>query len=280
MALLFDKLMNYLQYPFVVYALIVGTLIALCAALLGVSLVLKRFSYIGTGLSNLAFGVTIIAGILDIRYDLPVVLLVTILCAVFLLGQGQRTRIQGDASIAMLSVSALAIGYLMMNLFPTSSNVSADVCATLFGSTSILTLSMSDVYLSVVLSILVVALFILCYNKLFAITFDEDFSVAIGTNARGYNLLVAIVTAVIIVLAMQLVGSLLITALIIFPAISAMRVFKSFKSVVLCSAVLGVICAIIGLIASILAGTPVGSSIVAVHLVIFILFTFIGKFTR
>ena len=275
-----QKIIEYMQYPFVVYALIVGTLIALCASLLGVSLVLKRFSYIGSGLSNVAFAAMVIAGLLDLRFDIPVVLLITIFCAVLLLRNSHHTQIKGDASIAIISVSTLAIGYLLMNIFPTSSNVAADVCATLFGSTSILTLSITDVWLSIILSIFVVGLFIFFYNKIFAVTFDEDFSTATGTHAERYNLLIAIVTAVIIVLAMQLVGSLLITALIIFPALSAMRVFKNFKAVVICSGILGVLCAILGILVSIVTGTPVGSTIVAVDILGFLIFTTIGKFAR
>ena len=275
-----QKIIEYMQYPFVVYALIVGTLIALCASLLGVSLVLKRFSYIGSGLSNVAFAAMVIAGLLDLRFDIPVVLLITIFCAVLLLRNSHHTQIKGDASIAIISVSTLAIGYLLMNIFPTSSNVAADVCATLFGSTSILTLSITDVWLSIILSIFVVGLFIFFYNKIFAVTFDEDFSTATGTHAERYNLLIAIVTAVIIVLAMQLVGSLLITALIIFPALSAMRVFKNFKAVVICSGILGVLCAILGILVSIVTGTPVGSTIVAVDILGFLIFTIIGKFAR
>ncbi len=278
--MIIDKILEYIQYPFVVYALIVGTLIALCASLVGVPLVLKRFSNIGTGLSNVAFGAMVMAGVLQMRYDIPVVLIITIVSAIFLLKTGKNSKIKGDASVAMISVGSLAIGYLVMNLFPVSSNVSADVCSTLFGSTSILTLSIWEVWLSIVLSLIVVAIFILFYNKIFAVTFDEDFSVATGTNAGKYNLLIAVVTAVIIVLAMQLVGSLLITALVIFPSISAMRIFKNFKSVVICSAVFAVVSAVVGILISIIGGTPVGSTIVAVHIIGFLLFTIIDTIKR
>lgn len=280
MKMIIDKILEYIQYPFVVYALIVGTLIALCASLVGVPLVLKRFSNIGTGLSNVAFGAMVMAGVLQMRYDIPVVLIITIVSAIFLLKTGKNSKIKGDASVAMISVGSLAIGYLVMNLFPVSSNVSADVCSTLFGSTSILTLSIWEVWLSIVLSLIVVAIFILFYNKIFAVTFDEDFSVATGTNAGKYNLLIAVVTAVIIVLAMQLVGSLLITALVIFPAISAMRIFKNFKAVVICSAVFAVVSAVVGILISIIGGTPVGSTIVAVHIIGFLLFTIIDTIKR
>ena len=264
-----DKLGLYFQYPFVRYAVIVGVLIALCSSLLGVTLVLKRFSFIGDGLSHVAFGAMAIASVLDLTNDMLLVLPLTVISAVLLLRTGQNAKIKGDAAIAMISVGALAFGYLIMNIFSTSSNLSGDVCSTLFGSTSILTLTQKEVWLCTVLSIVVVLIFILFYNRIFAVTFDESFSKAVGTNANGYNLLIAIVIAVIIVLAMNLVGSLLISALVIFPALSAMRIFRNFKSVTICSAVLSVICALSGIIISILAGTPVGSTIVAVDVAAF-----------
>ncbi len=258
------KLGLYFQYPFVRYALIVGVLIALCSSLLGVTLVLKRFSFIGDGLSHVAFGAMAIASVLNLTNEMLLVLPVTVASAVLLLRTGQNTRIKGDAAIAMISVGALAFGYLIMNVFSTSSNLSGDVCSTLFGSTSILTLTGREVWICVMLSVLVVIFFILCYNRIFAVTFDEDFARAVGSNVEAYNLMIAIVIAVIIVLAMNLVGSLLISALVIFPALSAMRLFHSFRSVTICSAVLSVACAFLGIILSILAGTPVGSTIVAV----------------
>lgn len=266
-----EKLALYWAYPFVRYALIVGVLIALCSSLLGVTLVLKRFSFIGDGLSHVAFGAMAIAAVLQITNEMPMVMVITIISAVLLLRTGQNTKIKGDAAIAMISVGALAIGYLLMNIFSTSSNLSGDVCSTLFGSTSILTLSPVEVWLCVGMSVLVVAVFILFYNKIFAVTFDESFARATGTKAGLYNLLIAVVVAVIIVLAMNLVGSLLISALVIFPALSAMRMFKSFRSVTICAAVLSVFCALIGILASILAGTPVGSTIVAVQIAAFAL---------
>ena len=266
---MFDTLSLYMQYPFVRYALIVGVLIALCSSLLGVTLVLKRFSFIGDGLSHVAFGAMAIASVLNLTNEMLLILPVTIISAVLLLRTGQNTKIKGDAAIAMISVGALAFGYLIMNLFSTSSNLSGDVCSTLFGSTSILTLSLKEVWLCAILSIAVVIIYVLFYNKIFAVTFDEDFSKATGTNADSYNLMIAIVIAVIIVLSMNLVGSLLITALVIFPALSAMRLFRSFMSVTVCSAVLSVICAFLGIIVSILAGTPVGSTIVAVDVAAF-----------
>ena len=270
---LLEKLAFYWNYPFVRYALIVGVLIALCSSLLGVTLVLKRFSFIGDGLSHVAFGGMAVATVLGMSDHMAV----TVACAVLLLHTGQNTQIKGDAAIAMVSVGALAMGYLLMNLFSTSANLSGDVCSSLFGSTSILTLTKSEVWLCIGLSIIVVAVFMLFYNKIFAVTFDEDFAQAVGTNANGYNLLIAIVIAVIIVLAMNLVGSLLISALVIFPALSAMRLCKNFRAVTICSAVLSVSCAFVGIVASVLAGTPVGSTIVAVDMVAFGLCCLAGK---
>lgn len=274
-----QKLGQYWQYPFVRYALIAGVLIALCSSLLGVILVLKRFSYIGDGLSHIAFGAMAVAAVMNLTNNMPLVLIVTILCAVLLLRGGQNAKIKGDAALAMISVGSLAIGYLIMNLFSTSANISGDVCSTLFGSTSILTLSAYDVWACVILSIVVVIAFIVLYHKIFAVTFDETFAKATGMKVEAYNLFLAVLTAVIIVLAMNLVGSLLISALVIFPAVSAMRVFRSFKAVMLCAAVISVICAVLGILTSILAGTPVGSTIVAVNIGMLIVFAVLGKVT-
>lgn len=274
---MFETLHMYFQYPFVRYALIVGVLIALCSSLLGVTLVLKRFSFIGDGLSHVAFGAMAVASVLNITNNMLFILPVTVICAILLLRAGQNTRIKGDAAIAMISVGALAIGYLLMNLFSTSPNISGDVCSTLFGSTSILTLTEGEVWLCAILSVVVVAVFILFYNKIFAVTFDENFAKATGTRANAYNLLIAVVIAVIIVLAMNLVGSLLISALVIFPALSAMRLFKSFRSVTISAAVMSVFSAAGGILISILAGTPVGSTIVAVDIAVFLASYGIGR---
>lgn len=264
-----EKLTLYWTFPFVRYALAVGILIALCSSLLGVTLVLKRFSFIGDGLSHVAFGAMSIAAILQIKNEMPLVMVITVICAILLLRTGQNAKIKGDSAIAMISVGSLALGYLMMNLFGTSSNLSGDVCSTLFGSTSILTLSQSEVWLCAAISLAVIAIYVFFYNKIFAVTFDEAFAKATGVRAERYNLLIAVVIAVIIVLAMNLVGSLLISALIIFPALSAMRLCKSFLSVTVFSAVASVLCAAVGILISILAGTPVGSTIVAVQIVVF-----------
>ncbi len=272
-----DTLIEYMSFPFVRYALIVGVLIALCSSLLGVTLVLKRYSFIGDGLSHVAFGALAIATILNFTNRMIIVLPITIVFAILLLRKGQNTKIKGDAAIAMLSVGALAFGYMMMNLFPSSSNVSGDVCTTLFGSMSILMLTKTDVWVCGILAIVVTILFIFLYNRIFAVTFDEDFANAVGIKVNLYNLLIATVIAVIIVLAMNLVGSLLISALVIFPALSAMSILKNFKSVTIFSAVSSMICALIGIIISILAGTPVGSTIVAADVALFGICYLIGR---
>lgn len=275
----FQTLQYYFTFPFVRYALIVGVLIALCASLFGVTLVLKRFSFIGDGLSHVAFGALAVAAVFNLTDEMLLVLPVTVIAAILLLRSGQSSKLQGDAAIAVLSVGTLAIGYLLMNLFSTSTNLSGDVCSTLFGSTSILTLTQAEVWLCVVLSVVVIALFVVFYNRIFAVTFDEAFASATGLPASRYSLLIAVVVAVIIVLAMNLVGSLLISALIIFPALSAMRLFKSFRAVTICAAVVSVVCAVAGILISILAGTPVGSTIVAVDLGVFALFALAGAVT-
>ena len=266
-----EKLALYMQYPFVRYALIVGVLIALCSSLLGVTLVLKRFSFIGDGLSHVAFGALAVATVLQAANKMTVVLPLTLLAAVLLLRTGKDTKIKGDAAVAMISVTSLAFGYLLMNVFSSSSNVSGDVCSTLFGSTSILTLTKQEVWFSVLLSVVVLMLFGFFYQKIFAITFDEDFARAVGVNASRYNLMLAVIIAVIIVLAMNLVGSLLISAFVIFPALSAMRIFRTFFSVTVCAAALSVACALAGIFVSILAGTPVGATVVAMDAAAFLL---------
>ena len=270
----------YLSYPFVQYALIVGVLVALCASLLGVSLVLKRFSFIGDGLSHVAFGALAIATVLHVTNELIVMIPITVLAAILLLGASNNAMIKGDAAIAMISVGALAFGYLIMSKFSGSTNVSADVCSTLFGATSILTLTMTDVWICIIMSVLVIFAFIFFLHKIFAVTFDESFAEATGLPAKAYNYMIAVITALVIVLAMELVGSLLVSALIIFPALSAMRLFKSFRSVTICAAVIAVIGTVTGMLISILASTPVGASIVAVDVVIFGVFGVVGALKR
>ncbi len=275
-----ETLQEYLSYPFVQYALIVGVLIALCAAVLGVTLVLKRFSFIGDGLSHVAFGAMAIAAVLNLTNNMVVILPVTVICAIFILNKGKNAKLKGDAAIAAISVGALAIGYMLMNIFSTSSNVAGDVCSSLFGSTAILTLSSLDMWLCVILSIVVLAFYVLFYNRIFAVTFDEDFAASAGMNTAAYNMLIAVATAIVIVLAMNLAGSLLTSALIVFPALCAMRVFKSFQSVIISAAIISVASTTIGILISILLSTPVGATIVTVDIVVFLAFMLVGKILK
>lgn len=272
-----EKLGYYLAFPFVRYALVVGVLIALCSALLGVILVLKRFSFIGDGLSHVAFGAIAIASVMKITSNLVFVFPVTILAAVILLKTGQNKKIHGDAAIAMISVGALAVGYFLLCLRPSTTNVSGDVCNTLFGSQAMITLGQNDVVLCIVMSLVVIVMFMIFYRKIFAVTFDENFARSTGLAVGAYNTMVAAVTAVVIVLAMNLVGSLLVSALIIFPALSSMRVFRSFRAVILCSAALAVIGAAAGVLLSILWSTPPGATIVILDIVFFFGFAAAGK---
>lgn len=271
-----QTLTHYLSFTFVQYALIAGLLISLCASLLGVTLVLKRYSMIGDGLSHVAFGAMSVAAVCSLA-PMAVTLPVTIVAAIILLGVNSNGKIKGDAAIAMISVGALSVGYLLMNVFTVSTNLSGDVCTTLFGSTSILTLTKSDIVLCCALAAVVILVYVLFYHKIFAVTFDEGFAGATGTNTKLYNNLIAVVTAVVIVLAMNLVGALLVSALIIFPALTAMRVFKSFFSVIIGAAVISVCCTLIGLLTAIVSGTPVGSTIVVTDIIIFLIFSVIGK---
>ena len=275
-----EQIAFFFTFENVRYAMVVGVLIALCSSLLGVTLVLKRYSFIGTGLSNVAFGATAIAAAMSFTNNVVLVLPVTIVSAVLLMRSGQNVKVKGDAALAMISVGALAIGYMVMNLFPASGNIAGDVCTVLFGTIRILTLTEVELRLSIALSVLVVAVFLLFYYKIFAVTFDEDFAAATGVRAKLYNLILSVVIAVVIVLAMNLVGALLISALVIFPAMSAMRVFKSFKSVTICSVVVSVVCAALGILVSIIVGTPVGSTIVTVNIAGFLVFWIAGAVAR
>ena len=277
---IFELLGEYFSYEFVWFALIVGTLIALCSSLFGVVLVLKRFSFIGDGLSHVAFGALAIATVIGVTDNMLIVLPVTVICAILLLMTGQNSKIKGDAAIAMLSAGALAVGYLIMSVFSTSGNVAGDVCSTLFGSFSIITLSRAEVVLCIVLSAIVIALFVLLYDRIFAVTFDESFASASGVRSSLYNLAIAVITAVIIVLAMNLVGSLLISALVIFPALSAMRIAKTFRRVVIWSAIISSLCAVVGIIVAILASTPVGPTVVLADIVAFLLCLLVGKLKK
>ena len=266
------ELLRYLEYPFVRYAIVAAMLISLCSALVGVILVLKRYSYIGDGLSHVAFGAMSIALVLGmIQQKMYLVFPITTVAAILILKSGQNKRVQGDAIVGMISTGALALGYLLMNLFPPTANISGDVCSTLFGSTSILTLSKAEVWLCVIASIIVLIIFVMLYPKIFAVTFDENFSKATGLKADQINLILAVIIAVIVVLAMNLVGSLLISALVIFPALSVMQLFKSFKAVLIGAAVLSEICTVTGMLVAILCSTPVGATIVTVDIIAFII---------
>ena len=277
----FETLIHYFSYPFVRYAVIAGILISLCAGLLGVVLVLKRYAMIGDGLSHVAFGAMAVAAVLGFA-PMTVALPVTVAVAVLLLLAGENQLIKGDSAIAMLSAGSLAVGYLLLNLFPSSDtgSLSGDVCASLFGSTSMMTLSNTDVWLCVGLSVAVIGFFVIFYHKIFAVTFDEGFATSSGVKVRAYNFLIAAVSGIVIVLAMKLVGALLISSLIIFPALSAMRLFRSFRSVILCSAVISVMGSLTGLLAALLLSTPTGASVAVVHIVIFLVFTLLGKLRR
>ena len=275
-----SNLMYYFQYNFVIYALIVGILIALCASLLGVTLVLKRYSFIGDGLSHVAFGAMAVATIMKLSNINIIVMPVTIIAAILLLRNGNKSMLKCDAAIAMLSVTSLAFGYLLMNLFSGSANISGDVCSTLFGSTSILTLDSKEVWICIILSIVVISLYVLFYNKIFAVTFDETFCDATGVSSKRYNLLIAVIVAIIIVLGMNLVGSLLISALIVFPALAAMRLSGTFKGVVVLSVIFSVVCSLAGMLTSILYSTPVGATIVAMDLLCFIICVIIRKIKK
>lgn len=272
----FAKMSFYLEMDFVRYALVAGVLIALSSSLLGVVLVLKRYSMIGDGLSHVAFGAMTVAAVLGVVSEMAVVLPATVVAAVILLRLSKNSKVKSDAAIAMISVGALAVGYLLTSIFSTSSNVSGDVCGTLFGSVKIISLTGFDVTLCAVLSMVVIGVFILFYNKIFAVTFDEDFSSATGVKVSLYNTFIAVIGAIVIVLAMNLVGALLVSALIVFPSISAMRIFKSFRSVTLCAAVISVLCVLVGLLITIMASTPAGATIVAVNIVVYAIFSLVG----
>ncbi len=280
MSEIIKQMVFYLQLDFVRYALIAGILIALCSSLLGVVLVLKRYSMIGDGLSHVAFGAMTVAAVCGLTNEMIVVLPVTVISAVILLRLSKNSRVKADAAIAMISVGALAVGYLLTDIFSSSANISGDVCGALFGSVKIISLSRLDVWLSVILSAVVIGIFVMFYNKIFAVTFDEDFSSATGVKVSLYNSFIAVVSAVVIVLAMNLVGALLVSALIVFPAISAMRLFKSFKAVTLCAAAVSVFCVTLGLLITIMTGTPAGATIVAVNIAVYAIFSLVGLVRR
>lgn len=277
---MFEELAYYLQFDFVKYAIVVGILTALCASLIGVPLVLKRYSLIGDGLSHVAFSGMCLAVVVNLANNLLIVMPLTVITSVFLLSRGNRAKVKGDAALAMLSVGALAIGYFIINTFTNGGNVSADVCASLFGSTAILTLTVADVWISVIVSILVISMFLLFYNKIFAITFDANFMKATGTKPIIYEIMIAIIVGVVVAISMRLVGSLLTSALIIFPPVSAMRLFKTYRSVTICSLCIALFCSAFGIMAAILLGTPIGSTIVITNLIAFGSFYIFGLLRR
>ncbi|MDR3333834.1 MAG: metal ABC transporter permease [Treponema sp.] len=269
-----NTLVEMFSYTFLVRAVIVGLLVSLCASLLGVSLVLKRYSMIGDGLSHVGFGTLALATALNVA-PLTVSIPVVVAAAFLLLRVSENSTIKGDAAIALISTSSLAIGVVLISM---TTGMNTDVCNYLFGS--ILAMSKSDVYLSIVLSVVVLILFVFCYNKIFAVTFDETFAKATGTNTGIYNMLIAFLTAITIVLGMRMMGAMLISSLIIFPALTSMRVCKTFRMVTICSAFVSVICFFIGVVISYLYATPTGASVVLINILAFMVFWLINRFKR
>ena len=267
---MFDTVIEMLSYPFMTRAFLVGSLVALCSALLGVSLVLKRYSMIGDGLSHVGFGAMAVAAAMNAA-PLTVAIPVVIVAAILLLRISGNAKIKGDAAIALISTTSLAIGVMVISL---TTGMNTDVYNYMFGS--ILAMSAEDVKLSLVLSVFVLILFIVFYHKIFAITFDETFARATGVKAGVYNTLIAVLTAVTIVLGMRMMGALLISSLIIFPALTSMRVCRTFKSVIINAAVISVVCLIAGVTLSYVAATPAGASVVLANLVMMVLYTIVG----
>ena len=267
---MFDTVIEMLSYPFMTRAFLVGSLVALCSALLGVSLVLKRYSMIGDGLSHVAFGAMAIAAAMNVA-PLTIAIPVVIVAAILLLRISGNAKIKGDAAIALISTTSLAVGVMVISL---TTGMNTDVYNYMFGS--ILAMSAEDVKLSLVLSVFVLILFIVFYHKIFAITFDETFARATGVKAGVYNTLIAVLTAVTIVLGMRMMGALLISSLIIFPALTSMRVCRTFKSVIINAAVISVVCLIAGVTLSYVAATPAGASVVLANLVMMVLYTVVG----
>lgn len=267
---MFDTVIEMLSYPFMIRAFLVGSLVALCSALLGVSLVLKRYSMIGDGLSHVGFGAMAIAAAMNAA-PLTIAIPVVIVAAILLLRISGNAKIKGDAAIALISTTSLAVGVMVISL---TTGMNTDVYNYMFGS--ILAMSAEDVKLSLVLSVFVLILFIVFYHKIFAITFDETFARATGVKAGVYNTLIAVLTAVTIVLGMRMMGALLISSLIIFPALTSMRVCRTFKSVIINAAVISVVCLIAGVTLSYVAATPAGASVVLANLVMMVLYTVVG----
>ncbi len=270
---MFELIGEMFSYSFLTRAITVGILVALCAALLGVTLVLKRYSMIGDGLSHVGFGAMSVAVAMNAA-PLAIAIPVVVIAAFFLLRLSEKAKLKSDAAIALISSAALAVGVIVTSL---TSGLNADVYSYMFGS--ILAMSDSDVYLSLAVAFVVLVLYIIFYNKIFAITFDEDFAQATGIRVRLYNILIAVLTALTIVVGMRIMGTMLISGLIIFPALTSMRVCRSFRSVVICSTVVSTVCFFLGMVVSYGMGTPAGASIVAVNAIVFMLFFVIGKLT-
>lgn len=265
-----EMLPVYLSYPFVQAALVVGILTALCCSLFGMTLVLNHQSFIGDSLSHVAFGAMALAGLLQLVDNLLLTLILTVLCSLFLMRKDSLGNTQGDSSLAMLSVGALAVGYLLMNLFSNSANVAGDVCGVLFGSTSILTLMQSDIAISLVLAVVVVTFFVANYHKIFLITFDEEYARATGLPVERVKTAMGVIMGVVIVISMNLVGALLITALVVFPVRSAMHLYHSYRNVMISSCAFSVVSVLVGMLFSIVVGTPVGSTIIAVDAMVYL----------
>jgi zinc transport system permease protein len=264
-------LLEMFSYNFLIRAVVVGLLVSLCASLLGVSLVLKRYSMIGDGLSHVGFGALALATALNAA-PLAVSIPVVVTAAFFLLRISENSKIRGDAAIALISTGALAIGVMVISM---TTGMNTDVCNYMFGS--ILAMSKNDVTLSIVLSVVVLVLFVFFYHKIFAVTFDETFARATGTRAGLYNMIIALLTAVTIVLGMRMMGAMLISSLIIFPALSSMRICKTFRAVTVCSALVSVICFFVGVVISYVYATPTGASVVLTNMIVFVLFWLLGK---
>ena len=274
--MLHKLLLYYSSFPTVRYATISILLISVCTALLGVVLVLKRYSMIGDGLSHVSFGSMAVATVLGLTTPIYVTLPLTVLASVLILKLGKSRKTEGDASIAMVSTGALAFGYLLLNLFaPEHGSAAADACTTLFGS-GILAIDNGDVIVCLCLSAVILLFFVFLYNRLFAVTFDEDFASATGTRAGLFNLLISVITGVTVVVAMNLLGALLVSALITFPALSAMRLFKTFRSVTICATVISFTCAAVGIAISLIAASPIGPTVVAADLAVFAVCAVVG----
>ena len=271
-----DKIIEYWQFPFVKYAFISGILIAVSSSLLGLVLVLKRYSHIGTSLSNVAFGSMSMASVIGLTKEIYLILPVTVASSVILLKKS-KSHFRSDASLAMISLFFLALGYILMNVFKSGPNVAVDVCTTLFGSLSILTLTKTDVLICLVLASIIILFFIFYYNKIFLLTFDESYAKASGLNLEKLNFMLAIIIALTISISLRLVGSLLVCALMVFPTMTAVKICRSFKSISIFVAISSILMAVFGICVSIVFGFPVGPTIVFINALVFMITSIIGK---